>query len=505
MSQISNSGVSSSNSPKLATEIDLAKEAFPACIFYDLETTDKDPIGQIVNLSFIVTDANFKILGEFNRDVKISRLQLPRAGAIAANHTDVIKHQASNPPSEREVMHDLWEFLNDVFVHSKRISMVGFNNLGFDQNYLRTSFIRNGLSPYYQKSVTENDLFLLTQSLAISHSDFPKVKGTKERKNGGAADRRSLSLETITKALGLLDGPQTHHSRDDVLLTIELAKVYKEKFGASIIGFNAYQGGGVHSGIDKSENRGQIIMKREPQYDLGSEALFVEKPFMFLDANHRYSLWVDLEAFKKGEKSLRFVKADVGPFFTDGKVVKNEELQLIADEAGRKFEKVNLSNYFTETECDIEQHIYRIDFANIESLNSLIWHQGGGGQEMSLDAKRVFTRYRLANYKINGKSDEKFLSTFKEYALHRYGGKLRLDKGLDCEDRLQKKDPRQYFHPNWNTLLREIDEKMATGSEEMRSLMGSLKQFYMESEVCRVAGEELNAIPPIEPKKGDAN
>ena len=489
---------------KPASEIDLAKESFPACIFYDLETTDKDPIGQIVNLSFIVTDANFKILGEFNRDVKISRLQLPRAGAIAANHTDVLKHQAANPPSEREVMHDLWEFLNDVFVHSKRISMIGFNNLGFDQNYLRTSFIRNGLSPYYQKSVTENDLFLLTQSLAISHADFPKVKGTKERKVG-ATERRSLSLEATTKALGLLEGPQTHHSRDDVLLTIELAKVYKERFGASIVGFNAYQAGAIHSGMDKSENRGQIIMKREPQYDLVAESLFVEKPFMFLDANHRYSLWVDLEAFKKGEKSLRFVKADAGPFFTDGKVVKSEELQILADEAVRKFEKINLGNYFTETECDIEQHIYRVDFANIEALNSLIWHQGAGGQEMSLDAKRVFTRYRLANYKMNGKTDEKFLSTFREYALHRYGGKLRMDKGLDCEDRLQKKEPRQYFYPNLNTLLREIDEKASTGSEEIKSLMASLKQFYLESEVFKVAGEELGKIAPTEAERANGD
>ncbi len=502
MSQINKTGASSSNSPKLGAEIDLTKEAFPACIFYDLETTDKDPIGQIINLSFIVTDKDFNVIGEFSRDVKIGRLQLPRAGAIAANKTDVLAHQAKNPPAEREVMHDLWEFLNDVFVHSKRLSIVGFNNLGFDQNYLRTSFIRNGLSPYYRKNVTENDLFLLTQSLAMTHEDFPRVKGSKDRKDG--LEKRSLSLEAISKAFGLLDGPQAHESRDDVLLTINLAKAYKDKYGANVIGFNAYQAGALHSGIDKSENRGKIIMKREPDYSLSPGKLFVEKPFMLLDANHRYSLWVDLEAFKKGEKSIKFVKVESGPFFTNGELCEDSGLKAVAEEALRKFEKINLGNYFTETECDIEQHIYRVDFANLEGLNALIWQQSGGAMELSIDAKRVLGRFRLANYKLNGKQDEKFLATYKDYLLYRYGGKMRLDKGLDCEDRLAKKEARLYSHPTFNQLLKEIDEKAATGSLEVKALMKSLKQYYYESEAYSVAGAELTKSDDGQEPQADA-
>ncbi len=486
---------------KLNPELDLSKEAFPACIFYDLETTDQSPVGQIINLSFIVTDANLNVIGEFSRDVKIGRLQLPRAGAIAANKTDVLAHQAKNPASEREVMHDLWDFLNDVFVHSKRLSIVGFNNLGFDQNFLRTSFIRNGLSPYYRKNVTENDLFLLTQSLAMTHEDFPRVKGSKERKDG--KEKRSLSLEAISKAFGLLDGPQSHESRDDVLLTIELAKAYKQKYGANIAGFNAYQAGSLHSDIDKSINRGKIIMKREPDYELTPGKLFSEKPYMLLDANHRYSLWVDLEAFAKGEKSLRFVKIETGPFFTSGQIVESPELATLAGEALRKFEKINLGNYFTETECDIEQHIYRIDFANIEGLNALIWQQSGGGMELSIDAKRVLGRFRLANYKMNGKQDEKFLSTFKDYLMYRYGSKMRLDKGLDCEDRLMKREQKTYLHPNFNELIREIDEKAASGTPEIKALMKSLKEYYLTSEAYVVAGEELKKVAAreVEPRE----
>jgi hypothetical protein len=80
-----------------------------------------------------------------------------------------------------------------------------------------------------------------------------------------------------------------------------------------------------------------------------------------------------------------------------------------------------------------------------------------------------------------------------------------MDKGLDCEDRLQKKEPRQYFHPNWNTLLREIDEKASTGSEEIKSLMASLKQFYLESEVFKVAGEELGKIAPTEAERANGD
>ncbi len=469
------------------------------CIFYDLETTDKDPVGQIINLCFIVTDGDFKVLDEFSRDIKIGRLQLPRAGAILANRTDVIAHQKNNPPNEKEVLGELWQFLNDVFVQSKRVTIVGFNNLGFDQNYLRTSFIRNGLSPYYQKHVTETDLFCMTQFLSISRNDFPRAKSKKERKDG--KERISLSLESVTKALGLLDGIQTHHSRDDVLLTVELAKKYRDQFGSNIIGFSPYQAGSIHAGAKKEENRGKVFLKRDTQYDLSNSDLFTETPYMFLDATHRYSLWVDIEAFKKGYKSLRFIKADQGIFFTDAKPVENKEFNKVAVEALEKFKKVNLQNYFTETECDIEQHIYRVDFSNIEALNTVIWHGGEAAGVTLPDAKKVLGRFRLANYKTSGKQDDIFMGRLKDYALYRYGGNMRMDKGIDLEDRILEKKGRQYFHPTWNALIKEIDEKIESGSKEDVSLMKSLKKFYLESEIYAVAGKELEAIPIRETTK----
>lgn len=58
-------------------------------IFYDLETTDREFVGQILNYSFILVDEQLNVVRELNGDIRISRLQLPsrggkRAGAAVA-------------------------------------------------------------------------------------------------------------------------------------------------------------------------------------------------------------------------------------------------------------------------------------------------------------------------------------------------------------------------------------------------------------------------------------
>jgi len=463
----------------------------PACIFYDLETTDKDPIGQIINLCFIVTDSEFNIIDEFSRDIKIGRLQLPRAGAILANKTDVLEHQSKEPASEMEVLSELWGFIHDVISKNKNVTIIGFNNLGFDQFYLRTSFIRNGLNPYFQNNVREADLFLLLQKLSSTRADFPRVKSEKPRKRSG--EKISLSLETITKAFGILEGKQTHQSRDDVIITIELAKILRDKFDASILSFNPYEAGQIHAGANKKENRGIAYYKTDTQYDLTNPELSTRKPYLFLDATHKYSIWIDLESFKKGHKALRLSKVDLSAFFTDSVPIEDNEILELSKEAIKKYSKVTMANYFTATECDIEQFIYRIDFDNITALNSVIWQNEEA--KMIDDAKRVLGRFRLANYKLNGKQDEKFTKTLKDYALYRYGGKLRFDKGADQEDKILERTVKNYFHPTWNKLVAEIDSRSAESTDgKDKNLLQSLKKFYFESEIYKVAGPELEKI-----------
>jgi len=80
-------------------------------VFYDLETSDKNPIGQILNYCFILVDSSLQIVDELSGLVKISRLQLPDSGAILANKIDVVDHQRLAADDERTAMGKIHAFL----------------------------------------------------------------------------------------------------------------------------------------------------------------------------------------------------------------------------------------------------------------------------------------------------------------------------------------------------------------------------------------------------------
>ena len=72
-------------------------------IFYDLETTDLNYCGQILNYAFVEVDEDWKEVSEFCGKVKISRTQLPNPYAILANRVNVLTHDGD--PEHIAVLH----------------------------------------------------------------------------------------------------------------------------------------------------------------------------------------------------------------------------------------------------------------------------------------------------------------------------------------------------------------------------------------------------------------
>ena len=88
-------------------------------IFFDLETSTTEPIGQILNYSFIATDDKFEIIDECSDSVKISPLELPVADAILANRIDVIEHQKHNYLNETLSMKKIFDFFTKMIEKNK--------------------------------------------------------------------------------------------------------------------------------------------------------------------------------------------------------------------------------------------------------------------------------------------------------------------------------------------------------------------------------------------------
>lgn len=436
-------------------------------IFYDLETTDKNPIGQILNYCFVAVDKNWRPVGELSGGIRISRLQLPDPHAILANRTNVLRHQEQARSTEQESAKKIYDFiLNLIETGREPVRLIGFNSSKFDLLYLRTTLIRNGINPYFNGKLIYRDVLQSARKLCATKDDFPRTYG----ENG----RLTLSLESLCRSLGLLIGSQAHHSGQDVLLTIELARCLLERFSLDVRTFEGYEGRCSHN-----VKKGTVYKAYQPNYDPNVKELCASSPVTLLDCNHRYALWIDLEKYKAGlgKESIFWINFGTGALFIEKEPIKGcEELALAAL---KEFQKVNLSNFFEVSSCDIEQDIYRLDFDMIDHLHASIWHGKNLPSSKGRDMKVVYLRNILANHEF-GKSteaDSRISLQLKQYAEYRYGGKANLSKRRDKEER----------HLTLEQLLSEVDTLLNGVSDaEDKELLEALRAFYLKSEIYKV-------------------
>ncbi len=454
-------------------------------VFYDLETTSKNTIGQILNYSFILVDDEMKPIGELSGLVKMSRLQLPEPGAILANRTDVVEHQKVAVDNEPTAMKKIEQFISKCIQTAQgAIAFVGYNSSRFDLGYLRTSFIRNGINPYFKGLLSSRDLLHAVQKAYLTSAEFREAV----QKQCRGEKRLSLSLQTVSHALGLLEGVQAHESREDVLLTIRLAVWLKEHCKIDVRSYEAYEAGPLHSTV----RSGSVYEIEEPQYDLLERSHVKRVPMCLLDENKRASLWVNLERYADdpSPRCISWRQTMKHAFFASGRAVSGSDIQQLARKALAQFKKVTLSNYFEKSDCDIEQDIYRLDFDAQD-----VYYQAlrEGKKELlakttNPDAKKLWVRYQLANADVN-LGDARFADLLRQYALYRYGGKLQLVKTIRNPE-----DP-DNFHPKLSDMMAELVRSKEVAALEQNEadikLLDSLERFYRSSDIVRVAGGEL--------------
>ena len=440
-------------------------------IFFDLETTDRNPIGQILNYCFISVDSKFQSKAILEGQIKIGRLQLPDVDAILANRVDVLEHQRESEDREDTAMQKIASFISEQIVASGgKVYLIGYNSTKFDLLHLRTSMIRNGLNPYFGGKVLYRDLLSSARYLSSTCSDFPRCAGS-----GGGSDtenRLSLRLEALCHEFGILSGgaEQTHFSTDDVKISIELAKIFKSRFNHDVLDHESYQ---IKS-YDHSKFKGHVLDRLLPEYDLSKVDHFARVPVSLLDYNYRSALWIDLNRYseKEGSKSISYFNMNGGEFVWNGEFRQDSDLIALADQARLEFRNIKVTNFFAKSTCDIEQDIYRLDFDGVAALKNAIWDGDSTDLQRisSRDAKVLLLRWKLTN----GKLDTKLAEVLSAYALYRYGGKAQMVKQLP-ED--LNANNVECFHRTFADMFALIEERKANASKESLSLLSSLKEF----------------------------
>lgn len=454
-------------------------------IYYDLETTDKNTIGQIINYSFMLVNSDLEVVDELSGLIKISRLQIPDPGAILANRTDVLEHQSKAEDHEPRAMRRIADFFaSSIKRASAAVPLIGFNSARFDLGYLRTSFIRNGFNPYFSGKIVPRDLLHVAQKAYLT---CPEFRDQIRREREGES-KLSLSLQTISRALGLLEGVQAHESREDVLLTIRVAKWLRESCNLDPATFEAYEGAKLHSTV----RSGAVYLSEEPDYDLHSKSYVAKRPVTLLDADHRSALWIDLDRYVSAQdpSCIMWRSAAKNAFFINSQAVSNTDLAEVARSAVRQFKNMTLKNFFEKSTCDIEQDIYRLDFDHME-----LYSRAVSANDKALlrecrlpEAKVLWLRYQLANPQASIK-DANTSELLRKYALHRYGGKLQLARTVREGER------NEAFHSTLAEMARRLvqaqEAAAATRNAADLRLMSSLERFIRESDIAKVAGREL--------------
>ena len=188
-------------------------------LFYDLETTGiNNSFDQVLQFAAIRTDMQFNEIERFNFFVKLNPDTTPSPKATTVHHISIAQAN-SEGVFEYQAIIKIHQIINVPGTIS-----IGYNTLGFDDEFLRFAFHKNMLPPYnhqFKNDCYRADLFPIVTCYYLFFKDalqWPMVLDKDSK------DRVSLKLENINSLNVLYEGGRAHDAITDVIVTVELAK-----------------------------------------------------------------------------------------------------------------------------------------------------------------------------------------------------------------------------------------------------------------------------------------
>jgi exodeoxyribonuclease I len=185
-------------------------------LFYDIETTGLNPcFDQVVQFAAIRTDLELNEINRHEIIIKLNCDTIPNPQAMVTHLLSIPQIQQGQP--EYDGIREIHQLMNQPGTIS-----LGYNTLGFDDEFLRFSFYRNLLSPYthqWDNQCSRMDLYPIT----ILYYLYQPEALQWSKQDG----KVSLKLENLNAVNQLADG-QAHNAMVDVEATLELARRFKQ-------------------------------------------------------------------------------------------------------------------------------------------------------------------------------------------------------------------------------------------------------------------------------------
>ncbi|MFA5879495.1 MAG: hypothetical protein WC860_04895 [Candidatus Margulisiibacteriota bacterium] len=344
-------------------------------IFYDFETSSKEFLGQIMSYAFIVTKKNFEIKRELTGKIKLNRTQLPEVDAILTNRINVVEHQKV-AEAESMAAQRIFDFLSQEIENQGAIYLVGFNSNSFDLAFLRNLLIRYGINPYFKGRLVNIDLLNYTKYLAFQNQETFKWTLFE---NKDKIKYYSFKLEHTAKSYGVLTEDQTHDARDDVIVTINLAKKLEHEFKAPLDKFKPVQILSSTFSQDYFEIAKQKVIDFPESCDQVSQK-FKYKYWAKVISSKKELIILDLEKYA-AEKEILGCLSYINPnkhflILEPATVQEKDFFQPVLEKLSQDQFVKNLTSekYFEliKKDWDIEYQIHELGFKRIDRLKSAI-------------------------------------------------------------------------------------------------------------------------------------
>ncbi len=187
-------------------------------LFYDLETSGLNKsFDQILQFAAIRTDTELNEIDRYSINVKL------RPDVIPSPYASII-HRISIEESRKGLSESVAVRHIHAIFNTPGTMSLGYNTLGFDDEFLRFSFYRNLLTPYthqYANKCNRADILPFTVLYYLYKNEtlnWPTIDG-----------KTSLKLEYLSEKNNLATG-RAHDAIVDVEATVELARrFYQEK------------------------------------------------------------------------------------------------------------------------------------------------------------------------------------------------------------------------------------------------------------------------------------
>ena len=189
----------------------------PSYLFYDIETTGLNKaFDQVLQFAAVRTDSQLNEIDRHSIRIRLRPDIIPSPRAIITNRMSMA--ELNSGTCEFEAIPQIHGLMNEPGTVS-----LGYNTLGFDDEFMRFSFYRNLLPPYthqYLHGCRRMDLLPITIIYRLYKTmvlNWPQING-----------KLSLKLEHLSATNKLIDG-RAHDAMVDVGATLELARIFYKK------------------------------------------------------------------------------------------------------------------------------------------------------------------------------------------------------------------------------------------------------------------------------------